>query len=313
MTQLGDDPVHAIPATRAIKRSRGRWRILAFLLLALAVVLAFARFAPFWEGPSDRIARVEIGGTIMTDHEREKVLGRLAEDDTVKAVIVAINSPGGTTAGGEALYQSLRTLSETKPVVATINELGASAAYMAAIGTDRIFTRRLSIVGSIGVLYGHVDASALFENIGIDFEKVASGPLKAEPDFDESISPQVRRSLTALVDDSFQWFVDIVAERRGMSRADVLALADGRIVTGSMAVEAGLMDDIGGEREALAWLEAERGLASNLPVQTVFPLPEPPNLLLDLLTSSARAVLGGDLDRVLALDGLAALWHPSNS
>ncbi|WP_404400692.1 signal peptide peptidase SppA [Pelagibacterium halotolerans] len=313
MTQLGDDPVHAIPATRALKRSRGRWRLFAFLLLALAVILAFARFAPQWTAPADAIARVEIGGTITTDHERSRTLDELAEDDTVKAVIVAINSPGGTTAGGEELYESLLRLAEAKPVVAVVNELGASAAYMAAIGTDRIFTRRLSIVGSIGVFYGHIDAGALLENIGIDYDKVASGPLKAEPDIDEPITPEIRESLAALVDDSYQWFVDIVAERRDMPRRAVLDLADGRIMTGAMAVEAGLMDAIGGETEAIAWLETERGITANLPVFAAYPPPERPNWLIEWLLSRAHSALGIDLESVMALDGLAALWHPSNS
>ncbi|MCD7058572.1 signal peptide peptidase SppA [Pelagibacterium xiamenense] len=312
MTQLGDDPVHAIPATRALKRSRGRWRLFAFLLIALAVILAYARFTAVWTPRADTLARVEIGGTITTDHERTRRLAELAEDDAVQAVIVAINSPGGTTAGGEELYESLRRLAEVKPVVAVIDELGASAAYMTAIGTDRIFTRRLSIVGSIGVFYGHVDAGGLLENIGIDYDKVASGPLKAEPDIDEPITPEIRESLAALVDNSYQWFVDIVAERREMPRARVLALADGRIMTGAMAVDAGLMDAIGGEAEAIAWLETERGIDADLPVVKAFPPPERTNWLVEWLVSSANSALGVDLDRVMALDGLAALWHPSS-
>ena len=134
-------------------------------------------------------------------------------------MIVAINSPGGTTAGGEELYEALGQLRAAKPTVAVIGELGASAAYMTAIATDRIFARRLSIVGSIGVLYQHVNAGKLLETIGVDLDKVASGPLKAEPDFDEPMEGAPRASIAALVDDSFQWFVDIVAERRGLARA----------------------------------------------------------------------------------------------
>ena len=127
-------------------------------------------------GPGDRIARVSITGTIMTDPARLKILDKLAEDDAVKAVVVAINSPGGTTAGGEELYEALSALRAKKPVVAVISELGASAAYMTAIAADRIFARRLSIVGSIGVLYQHVDAGKLLGTIGVNFDKVQTGP-----------------------------------------------------------------------------------------------------------------------------------------
>ncbi len=103
--------------------------------------------------------------------------------------------------------------------MAVIRELGASAAYMTAIATDRIFARRLSIVGSIGVLYQHINAGKLLETIGIDLDKVASGPLKAEPDYDEPLVGDVRRSISELIQSSFDWFVDIVAERRGLDRA----------------------------------------------------------------------------------------------
>ena len=152
-------------------------------------------------------------------------------------MIVAINSPGGTTAGGEELYEALSALRAKKPVVAVISELGASAAYMTAIAADRIFARRLSIVGSIGVLFQHVDAGKLLDTIGVDFDKVQTGPLKAEPDIDEPMVGEVRASLQSLVDDSFPWFVDIVAERRGLTRPETLALADGRILTGRQALD----------------------------------------------------------------------------
>lgn len=311
MTQLGDDPVHAIPATRAIRRSRGRWRIFAFLALALAAIIGFGRFGPELATPGDVVARIEISGTIATDRHRLEQITRLAEVDTVKAVIVAINSPGGTTAGGEELYEALRALSETKPTVAVINELGASAAYMTAIGTDQIFARRLSIVGSIGVLYRHVDAGRLLDTIGIDLDKIASGRLKAEPEFDAPIDADVRRSLTALVEDSFAWFVDLVAERRGLSRAQTLALADGRIMTGQMGVEAGLIDALGGEAEARLWLAEARDIDPELDVFTAWPPPSRSGWLRQWLAQGAADALGLGEVNAIALDGLVSLWHPS--
>lgn len=311
MTQLGDDPIHAIPATRAIRRSRGRWRIFAFLALALAVILGMVRFGPELSAPGDAIARIEIGGTITTDRDRLERLERLAEDDTVRAVIVAINSPGGTTAGGEELYEALRALSLAKPTVAVISELGASAAYMTAIGTDHIFARRLSIVGSIGVLYRHVDAGRLLDTIGIDLDKVASGQLKAEPEFDAPINPEVRQSLAELVEDSFSFFVDLVAERRGLTRARTLALADGRIVTGQMAVETGLIDAVGGEAEARQWLNESHGIDPDLAVFTAWPPPSRTGWLRQWLAQSAADALGLGTGQPIALDGLVSLWHPS--
>ena len=300
---------HSVIAAETYRRSRGLWRVLAFIALAIAVIVGLGRFA-LPQGPAgDYVARLVIDGTITTDRARLKAITDLAEDDAIKAVIVAINSPGGTTAGGEELYEALGRLRAAKPTVAVIGELGASAAYMTAIATDRIFARRLSIVGSIGVLYQHVNAGKLMETIGVDLDKVASGPLKAEPDFDEPLDGAPRASIAALVDDSFQWFVDVVAERRGLTRPATLALADGRIVTGRVGVESGLIDAIGGEAEALAWLEAERDVPEDLDITTVWPEPDEGfDLIGTFLNGQARAALGLP-DGPITLDGLVSLWQ----
>lgn len=302
------DP-HTLIAAETYRRSRGLWRVLTFIALALAVVIGLGRFALPESPAGAHIARLVIDGTITTDRERLEAITELAENDAVKAVIVSINSPGGTTAGGEELYEALGRLRATKPTVAVIGELGASAAYMTAIATDRIFARRLSIVGSIGVLYQHVNAGKLMETIGVDLDKVASGPLKAEPDFNEPLTGAPRAAIAALVDDSFQWFVDVVAERRGLTRPAALALADGRIVTGRVGVETGLIDTIGGEAEALAWLETEHDLAADLDVRTAWPPPQQGfDAIGTFLNSQARATLGLPPGPI-TLDGLVSLWQ----
>ena len=302
------DP-HTVVAAETYRRSRGLWRVLAFLALAIAVVVGLGRFALPQGASGDYVARLVIDGTITTDRDRLAAIEDLALDDAVRGVIVAINSPGGTTAGGEELYEALGRLRQAKPTVAVIGELGASAAYMTAIATDQIFARRLSIVGSIGVLYQHVNAGKLMDTIGIDLDKVASGPLKAEPDINEPLDGAPRASIAALVDDSFQWFVDVVAERRGLARPVVLTLADGRIVTGRSGVESGLIDAIGGEREALDWLHTERDLDDDLDVHTVWPEPEQGfDLIGTLLGGQARAALGLPAGPI-TLDGLVSLWQ----
>jgi protease-4 len=308
ISQPPNDP-HAVIAAETYRKSRGLWRVLAFIALALVIIVGLGRFALPDTPVGDHIARLVIDGTIATDPARLEAIEELAEDDSVKAVIIAINSPGGTTAGGEELYEALGQLRAAKPTVAVIKELGASAAYMTAIATDHIFARRLSIVGSIGVLYQHVNAGKLLETVGVDLDKVASGPLKAEPDFDEPMEGAPRASIAALVDDSFQWFVDIVAERRGLARPAALALADGRIVTGRVGLEAGLIDAIGGELEAIAWLEAERDVPVDLDVSTAWPEPERGfDLIGTFLGGQARAALGLP-EGPITLDGLVSLWQ----
>jgi protease-4 len=201
-----------------------------------------------------------------------------------------------------------------KPVVAVISELGASAAYMTAIGADRIFARRLSIVGSIGVLFQHVDAGKLLNTIGVNFDKVQTGPLKAEPDINEPMQGEVRASLQALVNDSFEWFVDVVAERRGIPRPETLALADGRIITGRQGVDAKLIDAIGGESEAITWLEGDKSIAADLPVVDYFPLPAEGWFGVSRwLGQSAAEMVRSSVDGAMSLDGLVSLWQAAPS
>ena len=310
MSDFSADPAHLIPANARLRRSRRLWRVLFFLAAIVAAIALLARFALPENGPGERIARVSINGVISTDPARLKVLKELGDNAAVKAVIVAINSPGGTTAGGEELYEALNTLRARKPVVAVIGELGASAAYMTAIATDRIFARRLSIVGSIGVLYQHVNAGKLLNTIGVDLDKVSTGPLKAEPDLDEPLEGEVRASLQGLVNDSFEWFVDIVAERRGIPRPDTLALSDGRILTGRQGLATKLIDAVGGESEAIAWLASDRQVKPDLPVVDYFPLPDngwfAPGRWLG---QAARSALGLPSEGPIALDGLVSLWQ----
>lgn len=308
---LADDPLHAIPATSRLRRSRSRWRVAAFIAAAIAVVALVARFAlPGDQGVGDHIGRVVLNGVITTDADRLAELDDMAEDDSVKAVIVSINSPGGTTAGGEELYEVLGRIREKKPVVAVISELGASAAYMTAIAADEIIARRLSIVGSIGVFYQHFDAGKLMQTVGIDYQKVQSGPLKAEPDINDPLAGPARESLQQLVNSSFDWFVDIVAERRNMERSQVMKLADGRIVTGRTALADGLIDAVGGEKEAVDWLEAERDVATDLPIYTHWPHPESGfEHVARYLGGQAASAITGMTQTPMALDGLVSLWQ----
>ncbi|MCB9992684.1 MAG: signal peptide peptidase SppA [Hyphomicrobiaceae bacterium] len=302
--------LETLPVIDALRRSRSRWRILAFVALAALFLVMGMRMIGGTGAGGPAIARVSVDGIMTTSPSRLKVLADLKDNDNVKAVLVEINSPGGTSASGEELYEALRDLAEKKPVVAVIDELGASAAYMTAVGADRIFARRLSLVGSIGAYIQHVDAGGLLRTIGVDLDKVQSGPLKAEPDLDDPLAGDVRQSLQTVVDDTFNWFVDVVADRRNLDRDTVLPLADGRIMTGRMALDAGLIDDIGGEAQAVAWLESDRGIDKDLTVRTYFPLPENDlERLTRFIGSEAQQALGLSSGGIVPLDGMVSLWH----
>ncbi len=177
-----------------------------------------------------------------------------ARRTAVKGVILSIDSPGGTTAGGEAIFEAVRELAAAKPVVAQVGTLAASAGYMIASASDHIVARKSSIVGSIGVLVQFPDFTGLMDKVGIKLEEVKSSPLKAEPSPFNPTTDEERAMMRAMILDSYDWFVGLVDERRPLDRAEVLALADGSVFTGRQALTNKLVDALGGEREAIAWL-----------------------------------------------------------
>jgi protease IV len=255
---------------RRLRRKVSFWRVIAFLGVAAALVigifLAVGRDAiPELAGP--QIARVTISGFISDDRDQLALLTKLAKTPEVSAVLIDINSTGGATAGGEALYEGLRKLAAAKPTVATIGTFGASAAYMAAIATDHVVARRTSLTGSIGVLFEFPEVSELMKTIGVSVNEIKSAPLKAEPSPFRPPSDEAKAVIESIVHDSYDWFVDIVAERRGLARPDALTLADGRVFSGRQALAANLIDEIGGEDAAIAWLASAKGVNAKLPIK----------------------------------------------
>ena len=178
-----------------------------------------------------------------------------------------INSPGGTTAGSEQLYDALVRLKAKKPVVVVVEGLAASGGYITAIAADHIVAKQSSLVGSIGVLFQFPNFTELMKTVGVKVEEVKSSPLKAAPNGFEPTSPEARAALDALVKDSYAWFRGLVKERRGMDDALLEKVADGRVFTGRQAVELKLIDQLGDEKTAVAWLVAEKKIKSDLPVR----------------------------------------------
>ncbi len=306
----------AIVERRQLRRRLYFWRGVT-LLLAIGLAVALGLYAG--RGMSDKgaphIARVTVSGMILADADQRKMLKDIVASDAVKAVIVAIDSPGGTTVGGEELYDGLRRIAEKKPVVATMGTLATSAGYMTAIATDRIFAERTSITGSIGVLFQYGNVGALMQKIGVDVKTVKSAPLKAEPSpFTYPEQPGAAAMIQRLVDDTYAWFVDIVAERRGLSRPDVLRVADGSIYSGRQALDLRLIDEIGGEDAAVAWLEGAKGIDKELKI--VDWAPERPYAgfgIADRAMAAVGRLIGIDLSAWNSegrLDGLVSVWHP---
>lgn len=314
---------------RRIRRKLTFWRVAAALIAIVAIIAVAVIAAPGGRSgltSAGSIARINIEGLIRSDQERVEALERLEKSQT-SAVIVHINSPGGTTAGSEQLYDALTRLKAKKPLVVVVEGLAASGGYIAAIASDHIIGQQSSLVGSIGVLFQFPNFSELLKTVGVKVEEVKSSPLKAAPNGFEPTSPEARAALDSLVKDSYAWFRGLVKERRGMDDALLEKVADGRVFTGRQAVELKLIDQLGDEKTAVAWLVAQKGIKADLPVRDYKLAPRFGDLTFlrtaaaitfDALGLSgvARQIeqtgMAQAADR-LGLEGMLALWHPAGA
>lgn len=307
---------------RRLRRKVTFWRIVAIGIVALGVIALSSWFYgdDFSGSAVDHIAKVRIEGTITEDEELIKRLETIRLSSKVKGVILSIDSPGGTTVGGESIYDEVRKLAADKPVVAEVGTLAASAGYMIASAADHIVARKTSIVGSIGVLIQYPDVSGLMDKLGVKLEEVKSSPLKASPSPFKPTNDDERAMVRKLILDSYDWFVGIVAERRKMTREQALALADGSIFTGRQGVANGLIDAVGGETEAVDWL-ATKGVDAKLKVVEWKNTERRGGFLFSkAMAQTIGSALGlpafsGDVIRELGadrlfLDGLVSVWHP---
>jgi len=319
----------AIVDRRRIRRKLTFWRVLA-VVVAMAAVVALGLVA----APSTRsalsgagsIARINIEGLIRSDQARVEALERLGKSN-VAAVVVHINSPGGTTSGSEQLYESLMRLKAQKPLVVVVEGLAASGGYIAALASDHIVAQQSSLVGSIGVLFQYPNVTELLKTIGVQVESVKSTPLKAAPSGYEPTSPEARAALDALVKDSYAWFRDLVRNRRSMDTAQLEKVSDGRVFTGRQAVDLKLIDQLGDEKAAVAWLVATKNVKADLPVRDYKLTPRFGDLTFLRAASSlilhavgleglARRVEQAGVVRAvdqLGLEGMLALWQPASS
>lgn len=287
-----------------LKRRLGVWRLLAIIALA---GLALALLAPNYDLiPRAYVARLKIEGVITEDPARDNALERVAADGSARALVVYINSPGGTVVGGEALYRGLRKVAARKPVVAVMGTLATSGGYMAALGADRIFARSGTLTGSIGVILQSADITGLLQKLGIEPEMIKSDPLKAVPNPLEPLTEEGRQATRAVVMDMYRFFLDLVIERRKLDPVKARELADGRVYTGRQALDNRLVDALGGEREARAWLAEARDIPADLPMRTVR-VHDPEE---DTFGLMGRIVGKALFSERLTLDGLVSVWHP---
>jgi len=314
---------------RRMRRKLTFWRVLAVLFIAVVIVGAatFLGRRSGFAGAGNYIARVTIQGLIRDDAERVQQLERLGQSTAARAVIVHVDSPGGTTAGSEQLYDALTRLKERKPIVIVVDGLAASGGYITAIAGDHIVAKQTSLVGSIGVLFQYPNFTDLLDKIGVKVESIKSSPLTAAPSGFEPTSPEARAAIESIIKDSYAWFRGLVQDRRHLNDDELQAVADGRVFTGHQGIGLKLIDELGDERTGIAWLAKEKNINDKLPVRDY----ELHRRFSDLpfLHAAAAAALEaagfsglarglhewGAIQAVerLNLDGLLALWHPAGT
>ena len=295
---------------RRLKRRLFLWRTVAVLAVVAAGLLALGRDADSVLG-REHVARLTIAGTITEDRKLVDAVDAVARDDSARALLVVIDSPGGTVAGGEALHGAIARVAAKKPVVAVMGGTAASAGYMIAMPAARVFARESTLTGSIGVKLQVPEFSGLMEKLGIGDNSLASGALKDEPSLARKLSEPGRAMLQGIVTDMHDQFIEMVVAGRRMDAARVRELADGRPYTGRQALKLGLVDAIGGEPEARSWLAEAKQVGTALPAREVGRR----GLAERALGDSILGLLSGLLKTVLSqqLDGAWAIWQPDVS
>lgn len=293
-----------------IDRRRLKRRLLFWRMAAIAAVIACIVIVVGPQRPRNHVARLSIKGEISDTTRAVAALHAMEKDDTAKALIVSISSPGGGVQPSVALHDAIARVAAKKPVVAVMGATAASGGFMIAMPARRVFASPSTITGSIGVIVQLPEFSGLMAKIGVTAETLTSGPLKDQPNPAHGLSDGGRQYLQALVADMFDQFVIIVADGRHMDKTKVRELADGRAYTGRQALALGLIDQLGDEGDAADWLTANAGVAAGLPIRELRITSRTEAMLAQtfapLLDTSVKTLLY----QGLVLDGAKALWQP---
>jgi protease-4 len=259
-----------------LKKQNTYWRGMFFFAIVVFVLYFISSFGVNSEIIKDAskvsrpiIARITINGVIYEDKERDEIINKIRTNDSIKAVILSINSPGGTAVGGETLFNQIKKLNEVKPVVTVMNSLAASAAYLISVGSERIYAHNGTITGSIGVIAEIPNFRKAADKLGVEFEYVKTSPLKGSPTMFEEKNQEALDVLKIVMNDFYDYFVKIVSVQRKISLEETKKLADGKVFSGKAAVKNKLIDAIGDEEDAVKWLSENKKINKNLKIKDI--------------------------------------------
>ena len=245
-----------------------------------------------------QIARIEISGAIA-GNTRDQVLKALktVKEKKFPAILVRIDSPGGTVVDSQEIYEALKKLGETVKVVASFGNISASGGVYVGMGASHIMTNPGTITGSIGVILRGNNLEGLLEKVGVSFKVIKSGPYKDILAFDRELLIEEQEILQDMIDNTYQQFVETVAEARKLSVETVKKFADGRIFTGKQAVELGLVDRLGTEEDARVWAAELAGL--NPEKAEFFTIEEPKPFLKKVLNQNQLSLQTNQFNNVV--------------
>ncbi len=255
------------------------WKILTISIFTVLLIVIAKQYQQADEqvitSSSDYIASALIEDILFEDPKRDARLKKIIDDHQIKALILNVNSPGGTVVGSEKIYNILRKISAKKPVVIVMGSLATSGGYLISLGGDYIISHNGTITGSIGVIFQSLEVTDLAKTLGITFENFKSGVLKAAPNPTEKVTAEVRKAIMSNVHDTYEYFTELVALRRNISIDEVRKIADGRIYSGRQALKLKLVDAVGSEDEAIRWLQEVKQIDPALEVKEFRLKPKP--------------------------------------
>ncbi|MBI4849108.1 MAG: signal peptide peptidase SppA [Nitrospirae bacterium] len=199
----------------------------------------------------DKVALVRVTGVILDSSDVIEELKEHSKDSSVKAIVLRIDSPGGAVAPSQEIYEEIKKIKEKKKVIVSMGTVAASGGYYISAPADRIVANAGTLTGSIGVIMEIPNISGLMQKIGVETQVIKSGAHKDIASIFKSLKPEEKEILQTVLDDVHDQFIQAVSEGRGIKFEQIKKLADGRIFTGRMAKEVGLVDEIGNLQDAI--------------------------------------------------------------
>jgi protease-4 len=288
-----------------LKHQLNKWKIVALALLAFSAFFVsgtmFKKSGVSLSSAGGKyIAHVEISGVIMENSTRDKKLREIKDNDDIVAVVLSVDSPGGTVVGSEKIYNILRDIGSKKPVIVLMETLAASGGYLISLAADHIIAHNGTITGSIGVIFQTPEITELAEKVGVKFHNFKSGPLKAAPNPMEKVTPEIEAVTMSSIMDSYDYFVGLLSERRKIAKEEAIKIADGRIYTGRQALKLKLIDQLGEIDDATKWLYANKKIDEKIKLKE-YPLKDDMDFVKELISSVSAFVKGSSSKVLMAM------------